>query len=61
MWRKREIMTMTEEKMLELWDKSGGDIYVYAELVAEQEREACAKIAEWHKQMAFDIRARGQE
>jgi hypothetical protein len=29
--------------------------------IAEREREACAKIAEWHKQMAFDIRARGQE
>lgn len=32
---------MTEEKMLELWDKSGGDIYKYADLVAEHEREAC--------------------
>ena len=33
----------------------------FAKLVAEHEREKCAKIAEWHKQMAFDIRARGQE
>ena len=33
----------------------------FARLVAEHEREKCAKIAEWHKQMAFDIRARGQE
>ena len=33
----------------------------FAKLVAEKEREECAKIAEWHKQMAFDIRARGQE
>ena len=33
----------------------------FARLVAEKEREACAKIAEWHKQMAFDIRARGQK
>ena len=30
---------MTEEKMLELWDKSGGDIYAYADLVADHERE----------------------
>jgi len=37
---------MTEEKMLELWDKSGGDIYAYADLVAEHEREACAKICD---------------
>ena len=33
----------------------------FATLIAEHEREKCAKIAEWHKQMAFDIRARGQE
>ena len=33
----------------------------FAKLVADHEREKCAKIAEWHKQMAFDIRARGQE
>ena len=37
------------------------DIVAFAKLVAEHEREKCAKIAEWHKQMAFDIRARGQE
>ena len=34
---------MTEELMLELWHKAGGDIYVYADLVAEKEREACAE------------------
>ena len=34
---------------------------VFAKLVAAHEREKCAKIAEWHKQMAFDIRARGQK
>jgi len=37
------------------------DVVKFAKLVAENEREKCAKIAEWHKQMAFDIRARGQE
>jgi hypothetical protein len=57
---------MTEEQMLELWHKSGGDIYVYADLVAEHEREGCAKIAEepWQgspKAIAEQIRARGQE
>jgi hypothetical protein len=33
----------------------------FAKLVAEKEREECAKIAEWHKQMAFDIRAREEK
>jgi len=37
---------MTEEQMLELWHKSGGDIYKYADLVAEHEREACAKVCD---------------
>jgi hypothetical protein len=37
------------------------DLKTFAKLVAENEREKCAKIAEWHKQMAFDIRARGKE
>jgi len=54
---------MTEEKMQELWDKSGGDIYIYADLVAEYEREECAKIAEepWQgspKGIAEQIRTR---
>ena len=42
----------------ELWIP---DVVEFAKLVADHEREKCAKIAEWHKQMAFDIRARGQE
>ena len=37
---------ITEGEMWELWLKSGGDIYLYADLVAEHEREECAKIAE---------------
>jgi len=61
---------MTEELMLELWHKAGGDIYVYADLVAEKEREACAKIADEYadglernySEIIVDaIRARGQE
>jgi hypothetical protein len=61
---------MTEELMLELWHKAGGDIYVYADLVAEKEREACAKVCEEYDNgrhanfadlCADAIRARGQE
>jgi hypothetical protein len=66
---------MTEEEIKEIIEKAGLIISTnvglpiislhhaekFAELVAEYEREKCAKIAEWHKQMAFDIRARGQE
>ena len=57
---------MDEKTMLELWEKTGGDIYVYADLVAEYEREACAKIAEepWQgspKAIAEQIRAREKE
>ena len=33
----------------------------FAKLVAEKEREKCAEIAKWHKDMAAEIRARGQE
>jgi hypothetical protein len=61
---------MTEEEIIEMARQGGfsylavqtpNDLIAFAKLIAEKEREACAKIAEWHKQMAFDIRARGQE
>ena len=67
---------MTKEEIIELARQAGferlghtaedwvchlEDIEEFTKLVAEHEREKCAKIAEWHKQMAFDIRARGQE
>jgi hypothetical protein len=57
---------MTEDQMRELWYKAGGDIYKYADLVADKEREKCAKIAEepWQgnaKAIAEQIRSRGQE
>ena len=56
---------MTEEQMLELWHKSGGDIYVYADLVADKEREACAKVCDEHSGymtgiVGLKIRARGE-
>ena len=65
---------MTKEEIIELANKvklpheyvNGEPMWLdkleaFAKMVAEHEREKCAKIAEWHKQMAFDIRARGQE
>ena len=65
---------MTKEEIIELANKvklpheyvNGEPMWLdkleeFAKLVADNEREKCAKIAEWHKQMAFDIRARGQE
>lgn len=61
---------ITEEKMLELWEKTGGDIYIYADLVAEYEREECAKVCEGYDNgryanaadlCADAIRARGAD
>jgi len=65
---------MTKEEIIEIANKvklpheyaNGEPMWLdkleeFAKLVEEHEREKCAKIAEWHKQMAFDIRARGQE
>ena len=63
---------MTKEELIEMAKRSGLDMLLeiggmnkclehFAKLVAEKEREECAKIAEWHKQMAFDIRSREQK
>ena len=61
---------MTKEEIIEMACQAFGGVIkkeerdnfiAFATLVANHEREKCAKIAEWHKQMAFDIRARGQE
>ena len=49
------------EEESELFVCTDKDIVRFAKLVAEKEREECAKIAEWHKQMAFDIRAREEK
>ena len=32
----------------------------FAKLVAEKEREKCAEIAKWHREIAHEIRRRGQ-
>jgi hypothetical protein len=61
---------MNKEEIIEMAKQAGFEEHQakfdtrfepFAKLVAEKEREECAKIAEWHKQMAFDIRSRGQE
>ena len=41
--------------MLELWDKAGGDIYVYADLVADHEREAFTAHAITSAEKAIDV------
>jgi hypothetical protein len=35
-------------------------IETFAKLVAAKEREKCAEIAKWHREMAHEIRRRGQ-
>ena len=65
---------MTKEEMIELakqsgWEYAHGEsgfepLWTFAKLVAEHEREACAKEAErtfYSVQAAENIRARGQE
>ena len=55
---------MTEKKLTDLWLMSGGDIYVYADLVAREEREACANLADECvniEKLGDEIRSRGQE
>ena len=68
---------MTKEEIIEMARKCGWDspasnmapFYNFAKLVAEKEREECAKIADdWHTEndaymspIAQAIRARGQE
>jgi hypothetical protein len=43
------VAEITEKEMEELWLKSGGDIYVYADLVAEHERKKfCSVLAQLH-------------
>ena len=61
---------MTKEEIIEMACQTFGGIIkkeerknflAFAKLVAEKEREKCAEIAKWHKDMAAEIRARGQE
>ena len=62
---------MTKEEIIEMAKKCGWDnpainmspLYEFAKLVAEKEREACAKMCEeyFERVMASRIRTRGQE
>ena len=64
---------MTKEEMIELakqsgWEYAHGEsgfepLWAFAKLVAEKEREACAKLCEsyFERVMASRIRTRGQE
>ena len=59
---------MTQDEIIEMAKKCGWDnpatnmvpLYEFAKLVAEKEREKCAEIAKWHREMAHEIRRRGQ-
>ena len=63
---------MTKDEIIEMVMQIGGcdrpeddspalKMFVtFAKLVAEKEREKCAEIAKWHKDMSAEIRARGQ-
>jgi hypothetical protein len=42
------------------WAGVGKPLQMFAKLVAEKEREKCAEIAKWHREMAHEIRRRGQ-
>ena len=62
------IKAITKDEVFKLIEDNGltlhGDIEHFAHLVAEHEREACAKEAEktfYSVQAAENIRARGQE
>ena len=64
---------MTQDEIIEMALVVGtiedGDLFVFkhheleafAKLVAAKEREKCAEIAKWHREMAHEIRRRGKE
>ena len=64
---------MTQDEIIEMAQKCGligmrphldgiysESLIAFAKLVAEKEREKCAEIAKWHREMAHEIRRRGQ-
>ena len=64
---------MTQDEVIEMAQKCGligmrphldgiysESLIAFAKLVAEKEREKCAEIAKWHREMAHEIRRRGQ-
>jgi len=58
---KDEIIEMAREAGLDpdLWNYTDA-FETFAKLVAKKEREKCAEIAKWHREMAHEIRRRGQ-
>jgi hypothetical protein len=58
---KDEIIEMAREAGLDpdLWNYTDA-FETFAKLVAAKEREKCAEIAKWHREMAHEIRRRGQ-
>jgi hypothetical protein len=57
-----EIIEMAREAGLVDWESSAyrNELQAFAKLVAAKEREKCAEIAKWHREMAHEIRRRGQ-
>jgi len=62
--------SLTHSGLVKLWLGNSKDIEAFANLVAQHEREACAKVVEaspsydWHKfacEAAYAIRARSKE
>jgi hypothetical protein len=57
---------MTQDEIIEMTRQAGGFdatpefLERFAKLVAAKEREKCAEIAKWHREMAHEIRRRGQ-
>ena len=57
---------MTKDEIIEMTRQAGGFdatpefLERFAKLVAAKEREKCAEIAKWHREMAHEIRRRGQ-
>jgi len=57
-----EIIEMARQVGLVDWEISAyrNELQAFAKLVAAKEREKCAEIAKWHREMAHEIRRRGQ-
>ena len=55
-----EIIEMAREAGFVNLDLCSSELERFAKLVAAKEREKCAEIAKWHREMAHEIRRRGQ-
>ena len=59
---KAKLIFSAEDRITRWDEKTDLTKYLirFAKLVAEKEREKCAEIAKWHREMAHEIRRRGQ-